>query len=207
MASVLVLFAHPRTDRSVANTALVAAAHALDGVELVDLYAEYPDFDIDIDREQQRLLEADILLLQHPVYWYSCPALLKEWLDLVFEHGFAYGSEGTALAGKPVLQVATCGTAREAYKKRGKYQNELRTLFSPFEQTAKFCDMIYLAPFGVFSAEDAADEKRLDGIVTDYRRVLTALRDGTLDLEKAAAAPLLNDVLDEVIATPEQAAV
>jgi glutathione-regulated potassium-efflux system ancillary protein KefG len=206
MARVLVLFAHPRTDRSVANTALVAAARAIDGVELVDLYAEYPDFDIDIDREQRRLLESDSLVLQHPVYWYSSPALLKEWQDLVFEHGFAYGSEGTALAGKVMLQVATCGTAREAYKKRGKYENELRTLFSPFEQTAKFCGMRYLAPFGVFSAEDAEEEKRLDGIVADYSRLLTALRDNTLNLEKAGAAPLLNDILEEAI-SPEPAAV
>mgnify|MGYP000592623993 FL=1 len=203
MARVLVLFAHPRTDRSVANTALVAAARAIDGVELVDLYAEYPDFDIDIDREQRRLLESDSLVLQHPVYWYSSPALLKEWQDLVFEHGFAYGSEGTALAGKVMLQVATCGTAREAYRKRGKYENELRTLFSPFEQTAKFCGMRYLAPFGVFSAEE---EKRLDSIVADYSRLLTALRDNTLSLEKAGAAPLLNDILEEAI-SPEPAAV
>ena len=199
MARVLVLFAHPRTDRSVANTALIAAARAIDGVELVDLYAEYPDFDIDIDREQRRLLESDNLVLQHPVYWYSSPALLKEWQDLVFEHGFAYGSEGTALAGKVMLQVATCGTAREAYKKRGKYENELRTLFSPFEQTAKFCGMRYLAPFGIFSAEDAEEEKRLDGIVADYSRLLAALRDNTLDLEKAEAAPLLNDIIEEAI--------
>lgn len=206
MARVLVLFAHPRTDRSVANTALVAAARAIDGVELVDLYAEYPDFDIDIDREQRRLLESDSLVLQHPVYWYSSPALLKEWQDLVFEHGFAYGSEGTALAGKVMLQVATCGTAREAYRKRGKYENELRTLFSPFEQTAKFCGMRYLAPFGVFSAEDAEEENRLDSIVADYSRLLTALRDNTLSLEKAGAAPLLNDILEEAI-SPEPAAV
>ena len=199
MARVLVLFAHPRTDRSVANTALIAAARAIDGVELVDLYAEYPDFDIDIDREQRRLLESDNLVLQHPVYWYSSPALLKEWQDLVFEHGFAYGSEGTALEGKVMLQVATCGTAREAYKKRGKYENELRTLFSPFEQTAKFCGMRYLAPFGVFSAEDAVEENRLDGIVADYSRLLAALRDNTLDLEKAEAAPLLNDIIEEAI--------
>ncbi|MBO6560382.1 MAG: NAD(P)H-dependent oxidoreductase [Nisaea sp.] len=201
MAHVLVLFAHPRTDRSVANTALVAAARAMEGVELIDLYGEYPDFDIDIDREQQRLIAADCVVLQHPVYWYSCPALMKEWQDLVLEYDFAYGSEGTALVDKPLLQIATCGTAREAYRKKGKYENELRTLFSPFEQTAKFCGMRYLAPFGVFSAEDAAEEGRLDAIVADYRRLLSALRDGTLDLEKAEAAVLLNDALDEAIAS------
>jgi len=199
MAHVLVLFAHPRTDRSIANTALVAAAQTLADIELVDLYGEYPDFDIDIDREQQRLVEAGSVVLQHPVYWYSCPALLKEWQDLVLEYDFAYGSKGTALVGKPLLQIASCGTAREAYRKDGKYQNELRTLFSPFEQTAKFCGMRYLAPFGIFSAEHAAEEGRLDAIVADYRRLLIGLRDGTVDLEKAEAALLLNETLDEVI--------
>lgn len=205
MARVLVLFAHPRTDRSVANTALVEAARATEGVTLVDLYGEYPDFDIDIDREQQRLIDAECIVMQHPVYWYSSPALLKEWQDLVLEHGFAYGSEGTALAGKSLLQIATCGTAREAYTKKGKYQNELRKLFSPFEQTAKFCHMRYLAPFGVFAAEEAEEEGRLDGIVADYRRLLVALRDGTLDLDKAETVPLLNDALDTLI-TSETAA-
>lgn len=201
MANVLVLFAHPRTDRSVANSALIAAAAAMDGIELVDLYGEYPDFDIDIDREQQRLVDMDVLVLQHPVYWYSSPALLKEWQDLVLEYGFAYGTDGTALKDKTMLQVATCGTAREAYRKRGKYENELRTLFSPFEQTAKFCGMTYVAPFGVFAAEDADQEGRLETIVADYTRLLGALRDETLDLEKAAAAPLLNDILDEAISS------
>ncbi|UUX51701.1 NAD(P)H-dependent oxidoreductase [Nisaea acidiphila] len=199
MARVLVLFAHPRTDRSVANTALIAAARTMPGVELVDLYGEYPDFDIDIDREQQRLVDIDCLVMQHPVYWYSSPALLKEWQDLVLEHGFAYGADGPALQGKSLLQVATCGTDRDAYRKKGKYENDLRTLFSPFEQTAKFCGMRYLAPFGIFSAEDAEKDGRLDKIVTDYSRLLGAIRDGSLDLEKAASAPLLNDVLDDAI--------
>ncbi|WP_420403409.1 NAD(P)H-dependent oxidoreductase [Nisaea sp.] len=199
MANVLVLFAHPRTDRSVANTALVEAAGDMKGVELIDLYGEYPDFDIDIDREQQRLIDVDVLVLQHPVYWYSSPALLKEWQDLVLEYGFAYGTGGTALTGKTMLQVATCGTARDAYRKNGKYENELRTLFSPFEQTAKFCGMNYIAPFGVFAAEDAEEEGRLESIVADYARLLGALRDETLNLEKAAAAPLMNDILDELL--------
>lgn len=199
MARLLILYAHPRPDRSEVNAALAGVARAIEGVEVVDLYGEYPDFDIDIDREQSRLGEAGSIVFQHPVYWYSSPALLKEWQDLVLEHGFAYGSDGTALAGKPLLQIATCGSARDAYQPDGKYHNKLRTIFSPFEQTARFCGMRYLAPFGIFSAEDAVEEDRLETILSDYRRVLQALRDGRVNLGQAEEALLLNDILDTVL--------
>ena len=96
---VLLLLAHPSLDRSEVNRPMADAVAGIDGITLVDLYAEYPDFQIDIDREQQRLLEHDVIVFQHPLYWYSTPAILKEWQDLVLEHGFAYGSGGTALQG------------------------------------------------------------------------------------------------------------
>ncbi|MCV5747032.1 NAD(P)H-dependent oxidoreductase, partial [Escherichia coli] len=71
----------------------------------VDLYGEYPRFNINIDREQQRLREHDVVIFQFPLYWYSTPAILKEWQDLVLEYGFAYGTEGTELQGKTMLCV------------------------------------------------------------------------------------------------------
>ena len=61
------------------------------------LYAAYPDFMIDVKREQQLLLDHDIIVLQHPFYWYSSPAIIKEWLDLVLENGWAYGTGGSNL--------------------------------------------------------------------------------------------------------------
>ena len=63
----------------------------MEGVRLHDLYEAYPDFLIDVEAEQALLLEHDVIVFQHPVYWYSSPAILKEWQDLVLEHGFAYG--------------------------------------------------------------------------------------------------------------------
>ena len=64
-----------------------------------DLYGDYPDFRIDIEREQDQLLAHDRVILQFPLYWYSCPPLLKKWLDDVLTHGFAYGSTGDQLRG------------------------------------------------------------------------------------------------------------
>ncbi|MCU7375699.1 NAD(P)H-dependent oxidoreductase [Paucibacter sp. O1-1] len=68
-----------------------------------DLYANYPDFLIDVAREQQLCESHDVIIFQHPFYWYSTPAIVKEWLDLVLEHGWAYGKTGTALKDKMVL--------------------------------------------------------------------------------------------------------
>ena len=53
-------------------------------------------------REQELLLQHKIIVWQHPFYWYSSPALLKEWIDLVLEHGWAYGRKGDMLKGKKV---------------------------------------------------------------------------------------------------------
>jgi putative NADPH-quinone reductase len=202
--NVLVLFAHPRPDRSEVNVVLAGVARQIEGVTLVDLYGEYPGFDIDVDREQQRLLDHDIIVFQHPVYWYSSPSLLKEWQDLVLEHGFAYGADGTALEGKILLNAVTAGGRREVYARTSGYELELRDFFAPFEQTALLCRMRYLPPFALFAAGHAVDENRLESHAVDYRRLLTALIEGRLDIERAARQDTLSDRLDELIIAPAE---
>jgi voltage-gated potassium channel Kch len=97
---VLILFAHPALQKSTVNRRLISAVRGLRGVTINDLYEEYPDFDIEVGREQELLLNHDIIIFQHPFYWYSSPATLKQWEDLVLEYGFAYGKGGTRLQEK-----------------------------------------------------------------------------------------------------------
>ena len=97
MAKVLILFAHPALEKSRVNKRLIRAVENIDNITLHDLYEEYPDFDVDIKREQKLLTEHEVIILHHPFYWYSTPALLKQWEDLVLEHGWAYGSKGKRL--------------------------------------------------------------------------------------------------------------
>src|SRR4051812_19800739 len=106
---VLVLFAHPALERSRVNRALLEAVRSVPGVRLHDLYEEYPDLNIDVDREQELLLAHDVYVMQHPFFWYSGPAILKEWQDLVLEHNWAYGREGHALVGKVTFNVISAG--------------------------------------------------------------------------------------------------
>jgi putative NADPH-quinone reductase len=199
MKKILILLAHPRPDRSEVNVVLARAARQVEGVTLVDLYAEYPNFEIDVDREQGRLLAHDVIVFQHPVYWYSCPALLKEWQDLVLEHGFAYGADANALEGKILLNAVTCGARREVYTPDGGYGNELREFFAPFEQTARLCRMGYLPPFALYAAGHAIEEDRLEDHVADYQRLLSAIVEERLDMGRAERRLSLSEGLDELI--------
>jgi putative NADPH-quinone reductase len=196
---ILVLFAHPSLERSEANRPLAEAASRLEGVTLVDLYAEYPTFDIDVDREQRRLRVHEALVFLHPLYWYSTPSILKEWQDLVLEYGFAYGSAGTALQGKVFFSALTAGGPEPAYRAGGYNHFTIRELLQPLEQTAALCGMDYLPPFALFGARTAVDEGRIHRHVADWVRVLEALRDHRLDLAAARGLPKLNADLGAVI--------
>ncbi len=199
MRHILVLFAHPSLDRSEVNRPLAVATAEVDGVTLVDLYAEYPDFQIDIDREQERLLAHDVIVFMHPLYWYSTPAILKEWQDLVLEHGFAYGSKGTALRGKIFFNALTAGGAEVAYCAQGYNHYTIRELLQPLEQTAILCGMRYLPPFALFASRTAVEEGRVDAHVSDWMRILEALRDERLDMEAVENLPKLNADLAGII--------
>jgi len=201
MPQVLLYYAHPGHRFSQVNRALWAAANRVDGIERVDLYAEYPRFNIDIDREQARIVDADVIVFQYPLFWYATPALLKEWLDLVLEHGFAYGAGGTALKGKTLLTALSTAGSEEAYTTEG-YQNfDLRTFLTPMEQTARLCKMRFLAPYVLHGALRAREEDRLTSHADGYSSLLSGLRDGALDLTDAAARTILT--ADTLPLTPE----
>lgn len=195
--SILVLYFHPRSERSHANRRLMRAAEGLNDVTVADVYAEYPTYDIDVDREQERLAAHDVIVMQHPVYWYSAPALLKEWIDLVLEWGWAYGPGGDALHDKIYLHAVTAGSATAAYSAEGRNRFDLRALFAPFEQTALLCGMVYLPPFALFEATTEIEEASLNAHVSSYARLLRSLRDDSLDMDKAVVARSLTELFDE----------
>ncbi|MBU6372122.1 MAG: NAD(P)H-dependent oxidoreductase [Alphaproteobacteria bacterium] len=152
MTRVLVLYAHPAPHRSLANAALIDAVRDLPGVTVHDLYETYPDLLIDIEAEQDLLVRHDAIVFQHPLFWYSAPAIVKEWLDVVLEHGFAYGQGGVALAGKAWLQSVTSGGVAAAYGPAGRNRFTVPELLRPFEATAALCGFRWLDPFVVHAA-------------------------------------------------------
>jgi glutathione-regulated potassium-efflux system ancillary protein KefG len=199
MRRVLVLFAHPVLERSRVNRRLVDAIRDLEGVTIRDLYEEYPTLTIDVAREQELLLASDVIVFQHPFYWYSCPAILKEWQDLVLEHGWAYGAGGTQLRGKITLNVITTGGPQSAYQQGGYNRFSIRELLAPWDQTAHLCGMRFLAPFAVHSALRVQRDEDVAASRDAYRRLVEALRDDRVDLDAAANAQNLALELERVL--------
>ena len=193
MAKILVLFAHPGQKHSRVNVTMAKAARSTNGITFVDLYADYPKFDIDIDVEQARLLAHDVIVFQFPIYWYSVPSLLKEWQDLVLEYGFAYGHSGDKLKDKAFLPIVTAGGPQDAYSEQGRNHFKLRTLLSPLEQTANLCHMRFIPPLALFSAHKASTDGRAESHLSAYRTLLDALRDDRFDFEAALRLELLTN--------------
>ncbi len=194
-ARILILFAHPAMQKSRVNRRLIDAVQDLDGVTIHDLYEAYPRYDIDVPREQALLEAHDLIVFQHPFYWYSTPSIIKEWQDLVLEHGWAYGAKGRALHGKRWLQVTTTGAPEEAYCAEGRMHFTARQLLAPLEQTARLCGMRFLAPF-VLHNTHSMDETDIAAPAQDYRELLIALRDGLVDLEALEGRERINGPRD-----------
>lgn len=202
MKKILINFAHPARARSKMNNALRTAVENLEGVTVNDLYAAYPDFLIDVKREQQLCQDHDVLIFQHPFYWYSTPAIMKEWLDLVLEHGWAYGSKGNALRGKLFLQAITAGGDDNTYQGEGFNAFTITELISPYRATAKLCKMTWLPPFTVLGIHRGVPEGQVSMYAEDYRRVIISLRDGTMDIDQAGQHRYLNSDLNATIRRP-----
>ena len=191
MKKILILFAHPALQRSRINKKLLKEIENIEGVTVNDLYEEYPDLHIDVKREQDLLLDHDVIIFQHPFYWYSTPAMLKEWQDMVLQHGWAYGHEGRMLAGKTMLNAISTGGPEKAYQSGGYNRFTIRQLLAPMEQTAKLCKMHYLGPF-VIHGTHLIDPDSLKTHVQDYQNLLEALIHDKIDLDKAGESERIN---------------
>ena len=154
---VLVLVAHPSMRQSHANRTLLQAAQSLGGAVVVrDLYALYPDYLVDIAAEQACLAAARLVVWQHPVQWYSMPALMKLWVDEVLTFGWAYGPGGTALAGKDLWPVLSTGGPQASYHPAGYNRYFLDAFLTPYEQTAALCGMRFVPPLLLYGARHAS---------------------------------------------------
>ena len=153
--TICLVYAHPYPDRSRANRVLLDGVRDLPGLQVRSLYDLYPDFAIDVETEQAALAAAHVVVLQHPLYCYSVPGLLKHWFDKVLTLGWAYGPGGHALHGKTCLWVTTTGAAEHGYTREGMHQRPFSDFVPPIEQTARFCGMHWDEPLVLHGAHHA----------------------------------------------------
>jgi glutathione-regulated potassium-efflux system ancillary protein KefF len=170
---ILVVHAHPYPRQSRGTAALLAALEGDARVEVRRLYELYPDFDVDPVAAQASLRRAGALVLLHPLYWYSVPALLKHWFDQVLLSGFAH-SGGEELRGKPCLWAACTG--RGEYREGGLHTHAFEAFAAPIEATARYCGMRWAEPF-VLHDPATIDDERLREAGARFRERVAALEE------------------------------
>ena len=195
MARVLIQFAHPRLEKSKINRRILNFSRFPDEVVFNDLYQLYPDFNVDVEREKALLEKADFIVLHHPMYWYSCPPLLKQWIDMVLELGWAYGPNGNALKGKVLFNSITVGGGEDAYNPLGRNRFTVNQFLAPFDQTAVLCGMKYLPPYAIMGTHRLNDELIEKG-VAGYYKLINSISNDTFDIQKALNYKFLNEYTD-----------
>ncbi|MGZ5199564.1 MAG: NAD(P)H-dependent oxidoreductase [Telluria sp.] len=116
----------------------------------------------DVEAEQRKLLDADALILQFPLWWYGMPAIMKGWVDRVYAYGLAYGYKGEgnryrygdgAFKGKRAVLAVTVGGPAQDYSPRG-INGPLEQLLFPITHGMLFFPgMDVLPSYAVYDSE------------------------------------------------------
>ncbi|MGX1085940.1 NAD(P)H-dependent oxidoreductase [Pseudomonas sp. AP3_22 TE3818] len=129
----------------------------------------------DIQQELDKLLWADLLILNFPVYWFSTPAILKGWIDRVLVSGICYGGkrfyDQGGLRGKKALVTVTLGGREHMFGDNaihGPLEDMLRPLL---RGTLAYVGMDVLQPFVGWHVPYITDEARQD-FLKGYRQRL-----------------------------------
>jgi len=196
MRKILIIFSHPRFEKSRANRALLSGLPGHEWITIHDLYEQYPDFNIDVAREKELLLAHQIVVWHYPLYMYGAPAMIKQWIDLVLEHGWVHGEGGSSLEKKLIFTTITTGGTRDSYSRQGFNRYTLSELLLPLEQTAHLCGMTWLPPFAVQGTYLLTDSM-LAEYADQYRRVLLCLAQAP-PLDRIDGYEFLNDWIAEM---------
>lgn len=165
MKKIVIVCGHPDFKNSLANkTILDEIEKNCPQVEIRQLSELYPDCNIDVKAEQKALETADVIIFQFPTHWYNVPGTLKIYIDTVMEHGWAYGSKGTALKGKIFIISTTAGAPENVYSENGAMKHNLADFYFNIAQYAALCGMDCKKFFAICGA------MCIPGVTTDEQK-------------------------------------
>ncbi|WP_117234968.1 NAD(P)H-dependent oxidoreductase [Vibrio maerlii] len=193
MSKIVVISGHPDLDKSYTNSVILEElGTTFPDADIRRLDTLYPDFNINVEAEQQALQAADTIVFQFPYYWYSFPALMKKWVDDVFTFNFAYGPEGDKLKGKQLILSFTVGGPEQAYSPLGYNHFTIEQLLYPIQQTAYLAGMDYQPPVythGMIYIPDVYNE--LDEVQAHAKehatRLIKAIREPKVEVSGGAS--------------------
>ena len=142
MANVLIVAAHTIPAISEANKRIVKELQVqFPDAQVDDLVVNYPDFNVDPVKEQERLLWADVVIVQSPLFWFSMTSLVKRWFETAWAPGFAFGPGGDKMKGKKLIIGITAAGLEADYSAGGKMGIRVEDIVKPIKNAAAFTGM------------------------------------------------------------------
>ena len=181
MSEILVISGHPDHQSSFAGKSILEElGRLLPAAEIVRLDALYPNFKIDAAKEQARLAPAKTLVFEYPFWWYGSPSLMHRYVEQVFTHGYAYGSNGDKLRGKKLILSFTTGGSKQDYSPSGAQGYDISAFLPPFLAMAKLCGLDFKGSVISFSMalifpDDAERREEIALKAKDHAARLAAL--------------------------------
>lgn len=168
----LVIVGHPQINDSGTQQFLKRAAE-FDTVKWHVLTGE----SYDISAEQALLTQADRIIFQFPLYWYSAPAIFKDWVDQVFTRRFSYPSAQGALVGKQLGIAVSLGEAAKHFRAGETESASISQLMVPYQAMANKMGMSFLPTF-IIDQFNYKTDKQKSMLLIHYQRYLTQTRLG-----------------------------
>lgn len=159
----IVYIAHPNSAKSGSQQFMLSTGQALSEATFVDLHAEFEaQGGFNPQAEHARLAQYRRIIVQFPLYWYQAPAILKVWLDTVFDMSASMKHLQRHLAQCEFGVVPIVGVAESEYQAGGREQRTMSELLSPYETFARYFGMRYLAPFAIHQFQYMSEEAKFD---------------------------------------------
>lgn len=161
----LVIVAHPQAAGSATQAFLKTAATKEDSVMWHELTMPF-----NVKAEQQLLAAADRIIFQFPMYWYSAPAILKQWLDEVWNSSL---TKNRLVTGRELGIVVTVAHGKNAFLPGASQEFTIAEILRPYQALAHATGMKYLPPFPIYQFAQQGDVVR-QSLFIHYQQYLTA---------------------------------
>lgn len=171
----LIIAAHPDIAHSRVNKSWLNAAKKDGNFVIHEIYKEYPNWQIDVKKEQGLLEKFECAVFEFPLYWYSYPPLLKKYFDDVFAYGWAYGSKGKALNGKKFALAVSVGDDKHEYSKDGHIGFSIEEVITPFKSAVNFVGAKLLPSFFAFGFSVNPSDELVENSTKEYMKFLRDL--------------------------------
>lgn len=172
----LVILVHPDIENSRINKSWKEELEKYpDKITIHELYKEYPDWNIDIKKEQELILKHDNIIFEFPLYWYSSPPILKKWLDDVLSFNWAYGNE-YRLKGKNIGFAVSVGGPETEYSKTGSVKFSMNEILIPFEATVEYIKANLISHYILFDATESLSEEKLLESTKNYVKHIFSIK-------------------------------